>query len=352
MVYIAHAAELQIEKTIDQVDGLASDAVLTIFQDSQGSMWFGTINGVTRYDEDRFQTFTTEDGLASDAVGLIFQDRQGALWFGSGSPGLWSGGISKYDNGEFRTFTMENGLEDNSIRDIFQDKMDTLWFATGYGVSKYDGEKFSNIIVDGPMGMNVLPEWWNDVRAIAQDTAGNFWFASDAGISHYNVETSRFRYFEIGEDFAPFQQMGNALAGHMTDIQFDANGNLWISQEQSWGEHSGIRRYDGKQLFTLPKSKETPMNGVDNIMQDSKRNLWFTASPRKLPSMLRQTEDVNRQDTGAGVSVYDGKTFQNFNAANGLPSGIVRSVFEDSNGKLWFATDKGVAVGVYVPSQD
>ena len=352
MVCIAHSAELQIERTITEVDGLASDVILTVFEDSQGRMWFGTINGVTRYTDDGFRTFTTEDGLASDAVGLIFQDRHGALWFGSGTTEFWSGGVSQYDDGEFRTFSMDNGLADNSIRDIFEDKTETLWFATGYGISKFDGERFSNIIVDGPMGKNVLPEWWNDVRAIVEDTAGNLWFASDAGISHYNVKTSSFRYFGIGEDFAPFQKMENAETGHITDLQFDVNGNLWMSQDQSWGEHSGIRRYDGKQLLTFPHSKEIPMNGVNNIMQDSKGNLWFAAGPRKLQSMPRQTGDMDDHDTGPGVSVYNGRTFQNFNVANGLPSDIVRSVFEAKDGRLWFSTTKGVAIGVYVPSQD
>ena len=53
----------------------------------------------------------------------------------------------------------------------------------------------------------------------------------------------------------------------------------------------------------------------------------------------------------SGVSVYNGKTFQNFNKDDGLPSNRVWSVFEDSNGKLWFATDAGAAVGVYLPSE-
>ena len=54
----------------------------------------------------------------------------------------------------------------------------------------------------------------------------------------------------------------------------------------------------------------------------------------------------------AGVSVYNGESFQNFNTNDGLPSNRVWSVFEDSSGRLWFATDTGVAVGVYQPSQN
>ena len=94
------------------------------------------------------------------------------------------------------------------------------------------------------------------------------------------------------------------------------------------------------------------MNGLHNVMQDSKGNLWFTGT-NKQRAMLREDGtgiNASQRNTEAGVSVYNGNTFQNFNVASGLPSGLVRSVLEASDGKLWFATDKGVGVGVYTPA--
>ena len=84
IVPIAHTAELKIEKTLTKTEGLASNTVLTIFEDSHGNMWFGTTDGVTRYDGENFQTFTTEDGLARNTIGVIFEDQRGALWFADG----------------------------------------------------------------------------------------------------------------------------------------------------------------------------------------------------------------------------------------------------------------------------
>ena len=65
IVPIAHTAELTIEKTLTQADGLASNTVLTIFEDSHDTMWFGTTDGVTRYDGENFRTFTTEDRIST-----------------------------------------------------------------------------------------------------------------------------------------------------------------------------------------------------------------------------------------------------------------------------------------------
>ena len=390
-ISVAYTAELKIEKTLTQVDGLAFNTVLTIFEDSHGTMWFGTTDGLTRYDGKNFRTFTTEDGLARNTIGLIFEDRQGMLWFADGvlssflergrpmdmswmeTPlseldldiqpyhGTTEGtrraillrGVSRYDGEKFSIFTTTDGLARDTVKDIFEDENGTLWFATSSGISQYDGEKFNNIVVNGPIGMDVLPDWWNQITAIAQDTVGNFWFGSTAGITYYNVQKSHFRYFAVDPDFSPFQEMGKTGTANITDLQFDAKENLWMSRDGMDKENSGIRRYDGKKLTIFPQSEALPMNSVDNIMQDSSGNLWFTGV-RNLPPTLNETEEsvsMVYNVINAGVSVYNGERFQNFNTDDGLPSNRVWSVFEDSKSKLWFATDAGAAVGVYQPSE-
>ncbi len=388
-VSIPDAAELKIEKTLTETDGLASNTVLTIFEDSHDTMWFGTTDGITRYDGENSQTFTTEDGLAQNTIGLIFEDQRGMLWFGDGvlssvlkrekamdmswmetplselditphdeppagtKKTIRLKGVSRYDGEKFRIFTTADGLADDTVTDIFEDKTGTLWFATGFGVSQYDGKTFNSIVMNGPMGMWILPEAWNEVKAITEDTAGNFWFGSTAGITYYNLKTSDFRHFGVDSDFSPFQEMGEAGTAHITDIQFDTKENIWMSQDDTDEEYVGIRRFDGKKLTIFPQSEALPMNSVNNITQDSRGNLWFTGV-KKLPSKMHETEDsisMTFPEVESGVSVYNGKSFQNFNTDNGLPSNRVWSVFEDSRGKLWFATDAGVAIGVYLSSE-
>lgn len=391
-VSVAYTAELKIEKILTEADGLASNNVLAIFEDSRGNMWFGTTEGITRYDGESFQTFTTEDGLARNTIGLIFEDRYGMLWFADGmlssflergkpmdmswmemplselakelenenqtgteaSTPLKLKGVSRYDGHTFRIFTTNDGLLRDTVKDMFEDQTGMLWFATFLGVNYYDGEKFDHLTMHGPIGMEILPDWWSQVSAVVQDAAGNFWFGSTAGITYYNIETSQFRYFAIDPDLVPFQEMGKAQTGHVTDLQFDAYDNLWICRKGMGDESSGIRRYNGEVLVPFPQSEALPMNSVHNILLDTSGNLWF-AGTKKLPPMLHDTEDsvtMTYPEVGVGVSVYNGETFQNFDTEDGLPSNRVWSVFEDSRGKLWFATDAGAAVGVYLPSEN
>ena len=386
-IYGVPAASLKIEKVLTKADGLNSNTILTIFQDSHGTLWFGTTDGVTRYDGENFRTFTTEDGLSRNTTGLIFEDRYGMLWFANGVvlSTLERGkpidmsymamplselakeleneiatetrvptppkGVSRYDRDVFRIFTPADGLLRDNVKDIFQDKTGMLWFATSSGVNRYEAESFTGMVFNGPMGMDILPDWWNQVTTITQDTAGNFWFGSTAGITYYDVQTSDFRYFDV--NFISFREMGKAQTGHVTDLQFDVKDNLWISREGMGDESSGIRRYNGEVLVSFPQSEALPMNSVHNILLDSSGNLWF-AGTKKLSPTLRDTEDsvtMTYTEAGVGVSVYNGETFQNFNTDDGLPSNKVWSVFEDSSGKLWFATDAGAAVGVYLPSE-
>lgn len=381
------AASLHIEKTFTTTDGLVSDNVLSILEDRDGVMWFGTTEGVSRYDGKDFQTFTTQDGLAENVVGIIFQDSHGRIWFGTGLLGNVSTrqrvvdmslvvmplrelaelpldeipeslrdpippkGVSCYDADGLRTFTTVDGLADNTVTDFFQDRSGRLWLATASGVSRYEGGTFDTLQIQGPTGMWVLPEYWQDVTAIAQDTAGNFWFASTAGIIYYNVKRSALRYFD--DMLMTFQENSEGGTGLLTDLAFDAVGNLWMSLGTMGTESSGIRRYDGKAVVDFPQSQALPMNSVYNITKDRNGNLWF-AGVKQQPPTMKETPDsltMASPETGVGVSVYNGQTFENFDTDDGLPSDRVWAVFHDSTGNLWFATDAGVAVGVYLPAK-
>lgn len=155
--------------------------VETIFQDSDGSMWFGTNVGVTRYDGSEWQTFTKEDGLADNYVVAIAQDSQGNMWFGT-----WADGVSRYDGKNWQTFTPEDGLVSDAIHCMLKDNQGNLWFGSYcidgyYGISRFDGAQWQHF------------DPWPDtntynVISIFEDNEGNIWFATSIGLVRYTPD--------------------------------------------------------------------------------------------------------------------------------------------------------------------
>ena len=93
---------------------------------------------MSRYDGERFVSFTTGDGLAHDVVTCILEDQAGDLWFGTRF-----GGVSRYDEEGFVSFTEEAGLVDNQVLCVFEDREGYLWFGTygGFIIDLQDADK-------------------------------------------------------------------------------------------------------------------------------------------------------------------------------------------------------------------
>ena len=85
-----------IWRTYSMADGLAGMRIEHIAKDSEGYLWFATMdNGVSRFDGDEFQNFTRQDGLANDRVYFLLKDSRDRLWFGT------LNGVCWYDGSDF-----------------------------------------------------------------------------------------------------------------------------------------------------------------------------------------------------------------------------------------------------------
>src|SRR2546421_11063734 len=72
----------------DVSDGLANSHVSSITQDAKGYLWFGTREGLSRFDGYRFTNYATRDGLINPVVNVVAEDRQGRLWIGTNGGGV------------------------------------------------------------------------------------------------------------------------------------------------------------------------------------------------------------------------------------------------------------------------
>jgi len=283
--------------TLDLADGLPDAAVVSILQDRQGFIWFGTKRGICRYDGAQFRIFTTDDGLLDSGAETIFQDSRGHLWFAGSTLGLdiLAYGVTRYDGKHFTHFTQLDGLISDNVTDIIEDRRGNLWFATQGGVSQFDGHKFTNFTPeDGLVD--------DDATGIVEDRLGNLWFATQGGVSRFD-----------GHKFTNFTSEDGLIDDRVISICEDDRGNLWFG---TWG--NGASRYDGERFTTFTTEDGLANNAVLAIEKDDEGNLWF--------------------GTDVGVSRFDGHKFTNFLPKDGLAYDQVWAIEKDGEGNLWFGT--------------
>lgn len=159
-------------------------AIHAIFTDSEGTLWIGGEDYLTRFKDGVTTNFTEADGVGKN-VKIIIEDKRGGLWIGTYS------GLSFYMDGRFTTWTEKDGLPSRSIRALHLDSDGILWIGTyDGGLSRFDGTRFVNY--DTKTGL------FNDgAFQILEDSHHRFWISSNRGI--YRVSRDQLNEFAEGE---------------------------------------------------------------------------------------------------------------------------------------------------------
>jgi ligand-binding sensor domain-containing protein len=194
---------------------LSEDHITTIFQDWQGSVWFGTWDGLTKYSNDTWTKFyQKKEKQDSRSFHSIFQDRNDGIWFGT------SQGVIKYDSNnwtDFNDYTNKNPRE--GIGPIFQDKEGNMWFGTGaiYNtVYKYDGTLWKPFTL--PSGGYPIA---NYLTNIVQDKRGTLWAGTLFGISKFENQ----KWINV---IYPPNEQKNGFNPRVSQIVKDRKGSLWF----------------------------------------------------------------------------------------------------------------------------
>jgi ligand-binding sensor domain-containing protein/serine phosphatase RsbU (regulator of sigma subunit) len=271
-------------------DGLAQAQVLSICQDKNGNIWFGTNSGgASRYDGNKFVTFSENDSLVNNVVFSINQLKDGNLLFGT------NGGLSIYNGKKFTNYTEKDGLPNNRVFKTIQDNNGTIWIGTSTGVCN---------LVDGKI-VPFLKDTLLNVFTMYADNVGNIWFGTFGnGAIKYNLQAERFSYFTEKEGIR-----NNSIRAINEDIQ----GNIII------GTIAGINKITPSGIVQRINIAKEENIAFTSIISDNKNNLWLASNE--------------------GVFKYNGYAYRNFREKNGLPSNNIFCAFQDREGNLWFGTE-------------
>ncbi len=304
--------------------GLSQVSVNTICQDRQGFMWFGTQDGLNKYDGYFFTVYRNDPdnpkGLNESHIWATLEDAQGHLWVGTDS------GLSDFDP-KTETFTHHHhdpddptSISDSTIYAIAEDSEQVLWVGTEDGLNRFDRstKRFTRFrhSPDDPQSLG-----GNEIRALLKDSRGALWIGTvGGGLNRYDPSTRRFIHYQYQED-----NPGSLSGDNVRALLEDSTGTLWI------GTDSGLNRFDAQtqsfRRFQHRVGDPTSLShdGVRSLLEDSKQRLWVGTHGGGL----------NRLDRTTG-------TFAHYRPRPDNPSGFrdafVHSMFEDAEGTIWFGT--------------
>jgi ligand-binding sensor domain-containing protein/signal transduction histidine kinase len=276
--------------------GLPSNRINKSAIDNAGNLWFGTADGVSKYDGKKFTNYSSANGLPESGIWTVMQDNEGNIWFGTENKG-----VSKYDGKTFVNYDKAQGLGGHYVISIMQDHKGNIWFGTDNGVSKFDKRIFTNYEIRPGLVENYT-------HCIIEDKEGNLWFGTSNGVYKYDGKSFK--------NYSDSLRLSKDNAEVQSIIQ-DSKGNIWFS---SWGQ--GATKYDGKTYKNFTTKNGLADNKIRYITEDKRGDIWFAT-------------------VSGGVSRYDGEKFKNYSVSQGLADNSVRGILEDYHGDFWFSTIGG-----------
>jgi ligand-binding sensor domain-containing protein/DNA-binding response OmpR family regulator/nitrogen-specific signal transduction histidine kinase len=311
---------------ISSEQGLSQSTVLSIIQDSKGFLWFGTGDGLNKYDGYNFFIYKSEPGnsnsLSNNTIWSVIEDGTGLLWIGT-----WSGGVNSFDP-VTRTFTRflnragdPKSLSSNEVWVVYQDRTGRLWVGTSGGLNRFDREsKTFTRYQFKPDNPNSLSD--NGVRAIYQDRNNVLWVGTNRGLNQFDLESETYIHY-----LADPEDPRSLSSNEVRVILEDSSGNFWI------GTNGGLNRLDRKS-GTFTHYLANP----ENPRSISSDEIWVIYEDRSRTVWVGTTNGLNRFERRKNEFIH-------YMANPGIPGTLsnnsIRSIYEDRTGVLWIGTEVG-----------
>ncbi len=326
--YLYPQKNIKFERiTIEQ--GLSQNTVYAIIQDSKGFLWFGTEDGLNRYDGYIFKVYKNNPDdpstLSNNRIQAIYEDKSGVIWIGTNS-----GGLNRF-NREKQTFKHYKhspsdlcSLSNNIVWSIYEDQSGVLWIGTDNGLNQFDREqeKFIHWTNDPKNPFSLSS---NRIMTICEDRLGNLWLGTlGSGLNLFDRKKKKFIRYKHDPNH-PYS-LGN---NKVSSIYEDQSGKLWI------GTGKGVNRFDrSKEIFVHRKNETLNFNGLNSneilsIYEDNGGILWIGTYGEGLCQFNRKEKTFTRCKHKPGN-------------LSSISNNYIQSIYEDKAGILWVGTDSGL----------
>ena len=285
---------------LDEPGEFGNSEVTAFCQTRSGDVWVGTRRGLYHLRDGRWTTFSTREGLASSEVRVLFEDREENLWVGTGT-----GGLARLKRRVLKTYTARHGLTDGRVLALREKPAGGLW------VGLHDGR-----VAHGDAG---LFHRFDGLKDFPADAAVSSLLRTSDGALWVGTFGNGLVRFQGGQtnSFVPSDGTPNRT-DKVTALLEDRSGGVWV------GTFYALYKVAGANLLTpVPVGRPDVRGHVTALLQDKAGAIWAAYH-------------------GLGVVRLSGDTALWLTRREGLPTGLIRALHEDSAGRIWIGTAAGL----------
>ncbi|MBI9072668.1 MAG: hypothetical protein JEY94_13780 [Melioribacteraceae bacterium] len=309
---------------ISNEDGLSQSSVFSIVKDHHGYMWFGTADGLNKYNGYEFEVYKTIPGddasLSSKVVVEVFEDSKNNIWVGT-----LGGGLNLFDSEteKFKVYkndkNNDRSISGNDVRVIFEDRKGDLIIGTdnGFNIFNYETEDFTRFDIDKTDNLH------NYVWAIEQLNDSIYYCGTYGGLYKWNRNSNKFIRFnnKINDKNSP-------IHNYTWTIFVENESVLWL------GSYLGLTRYDVKknkfeQIILKPGAEPGSTNNTFFISEFDENNLLLGTR-----SGLVLFNKNNRN-----VKLYTHSEFDR----KSLSHNQIYDIYKDDTDIIWIGTNIGIS---------
>lgn len=373
LLYFSSCHTLMAQRSVEKVklSGAATRSNLTEkntyrqVSAIRDSLWLDLLPSFPAYAQNnhpKFKRLTPNEGLSQGHVTAIIKDHQGFMWFGTDE------GLNKYDGYTFITYKYDGekpeSISNNFVRDVMEDHAGNVWVATTSGLDKFNRKKGAFVHYT-PTGKSIY------IEGIFEDSQKRMWVGSNKGLYLFNPDKGIFHHY-------PHQEKDTNSLSHNSIYQIleDNEGELWI------GTQDGLNRFNPQtQRFTHYRhdphnSRSISSSWVITLYKDSKGRIWagtlgggLALFDKKKNSFVNFRHDpanpnsvahndvlslvegndgklwIGTENGGISVFDYDKKKFVTYrhdaSDNRSLSNNSVHSLYKDDIGNIWAGTWSG-----------
>ena len=327
-----------------KADGLASDSVTSIFDDAEGSLWVGTLDGLSQLTDLKFPIYTAAEGICAGSVTSVSAASNGGVWITTASGLCWFDGQNVQTFGtstNLGQFYLKLGFEAHNGDFYVEDSHRALEVVTGGKIATYCTnrnwvgameEDSKSLLVGVGSTLYRLAErkmtpyeyqagqrpafYWINNLLVATD--GSIWVASNNGI--FRIRDGNFKQW---------------LQGQVNCLCEDKDGNIWA------GVPGGIARIKNDELRTITEADGIVDDRIYSIVPDDLGYLWFDSGNGIFRATRKQFNDfADGKSNRVQCDAFNGlESVKIIDRVDQQPSGC-----RTKDGRIWFPTPNGVVM--------